>query len=61
MMNGRLVGNVMLMLAYGAKSTDDGAEEMVRLVGEAMDQFSETTMSGAFLVDVFPIRKFSST
>ena len=48
------------MLTYGAKPTDDGAEGMVRLVNEAMDQFSETTMSGAFLVDVFPIRKYSS-
>lgn len=56
----RFVGNIVLMLTYGAKPTDDGAEGKVRLVNEAMDQFSETTISGAFLVDLFPIRKFLS-
>jgi len=29
---------------------------MVKLVGEAMDQFSETTVSNAFLVDAMPAR-----
>lgn len=57
-MEPRFAGNIVLMLTYGAKPTDDGAEGMVKLVDEAMDQFSETTMSGAFLVDVFPIRKY---
>lgn len=44
------------MLAYGYKSKDEDDDVMVRLVNEAMDQFSETTASNAFLVDVFPIR-----
>lgn len=56
----RFAGNIVLMLTYGAKPTDSGAEGMVNLVDEAMDQFSETTVSGAFLVDVFPIRKYSN-
>lgn len=50
-------GSIVLMLAYGIKPTDDGAEGMVKLVNEAMDQFSETSISGAFMVDIFPIRK----
>lgn len=46
----------MLTLAYGY-STDDEDDRMVNLVNEAMDQFSETTASNAFLVDVFPFRE----
>lgn len=60
-MSDRFAGNIVLMLTYGAKATDDGAEGMVRLVDEAMNQFSETTTSGAFLVDTFPMRKFPSS
>lgn len=43
------------MLAYGYKPLDGGHDELVQLVDEAMDQFSETTAANAFLVDVFPI------
>jgi hypothetical protein len=46
------------MLAYGTKPTDPGGENLVKLVDDAMDTFSETTKSNAFLVDVFPIRAY---
>ena len=46
----------MLTLAYGYKVVGDEDDQMVRLVDEAVDQFSETMASNAFLVDMFPIR-----
>lgn len=49
----------MLRLAYGYQSANEDDDAMVKLVNEAMDQFSETSASGAFLVDVFPVRKLS--
>jgi len=49
----RYAGAIVLQIAYGykAKEKDD---QLVKLVDEAMENFSETTASNAFLVDVFP-------
>ncbi|KAF9489406.1 cytochrome P450 [Pleurotus eryngii] len=49
----KFAGSIVLTLTYGykASSQEDG---LVKLVNEAMDQFSETTVTGAFMVDVFP-------
>ena len=44
------------MLAYGCKPTDPGGENLVKLVDDAMDGFSETTKANGFMVDIFPIR-----
>lgn len=52
-----LAGEIVLMLAYGYKSADGEDDKMVKLVDEAMDQFSETTASHGFLVDAFPMCK----
>lgn len=54
----KFAGSIVLTLAYGYKAADDEDDRMVKLVDEAMDQFSETTASNAFLVDVFPILRY---
>ena len=43
------------MYGYTASDEDD---RIVKLVGEAMTQFSEMVRTNAFLVDVFPMREF---
>ena len=43
------------MYGYTASDEDD---RIVKLVGEAMVQFSEMVRTNAFLVDVFPMREF---
>ncbi|TFK43947.1 cytochrome P450 [Crucibulum laeve] len=53
----KFAGGIVLTLAYGYKAGDDD-DRMVRIVNEAMDQFSETTKSSAFLVDVFPTLRY---
>lgn len=42
---------------YGYTAAD-GDDPLVKLVGEAMAQFSEMVVTNAFLVDVFPMREF---
>ena len=49
---------IVLSMAYGYKA-DGKDDELVKLVDEAIDQFSEVTAANAFLVDVFPIRSTS--
>ncbi|KAJ7250652.1 cytochrome P450 [Mycena rebaudengoi] len=50
-------GTVVLRLAYGYKPA--GREDrLMKLINEAMIQWSEMTASGAFAVDVFPILRF---
>ncbi|KAJ7626299.1 cytochrome P450 [Mycena polygramma] len=53
----RFAGAIVLNIAYGyqAKDRDD---PLVKLVDEAMDQFSEVTATNAFAVDIFPLLKF---
>ncbi|KAF8989705.1 cytochrome P450 [Cyathus striatus] len=53
----RFAGGIVLMLAYGYKPRSRG-DGLVKIVNEAMDQFSETTAAGAFLVDVFPSLRY---
>lgn len=48
------------MLTYGYKAQNK-ADTMVNLLNETMDQVAETSgATNTFLVDIFPIRKFSS-
>lgn len=49
-------GSIVLMLTYGYKSANEN-DPLVQIVNDAMHGFSETTESGTFAVDVFPIRK----
>ncbi|KAF5372558.1 hypothetical protein D9758_005187 [Tetrapyrgos nigripes] len=53
----RYAGALVLQVAFGykAKEKDD---HLVELVDEAMDNFSETTASNAFMVDVFPSMQY---
>ncbi|KAJ6561091.1 cytochrome P450 [Mycena vulgaris] len=51
----RFAGAIVLKIAYGYQA--DGP--LVKLVDEAMDQFSEMTAPNAFAVDAFPFRRFS--
>lgn len=53
----RFAGGLVLQLAYGYRASDPGGKELVKLVDDAMDGFSEATMPNAFLVDVFPVRQ----
>ncbi|THH13653.1 hypothetical protein EW146_g6595 [Bondarzewia mesenterica] len=53
----KLAGAIVLTLAYGYKATDED-DRLVNLVNEAMDQFSETTATNAFAVDIFPILRY---
>jgi hypothetical protein len=49
----------VLKLVYGYTTTDK-EDRLVRLVDESIRQFCEMVVTNAFLVDVFPIRKFHS-
>ncbi|ETW79487.1 cytochrome P450 monooxygenase 110 [Heterobasidion irregulare TC 32-1] len=51
----KFAGSIVLTLAYGYKAVGDEDDRMVRLVDEAVEPFSKTTASNAFLVDVFSI------
>lgn len=50
-------GSIVLMLVYGYKVVDEH-DPLVEVVNKAMDHFGETTQSGAFAVDTFPILRF---
>ncbi|RDX44656.1 cytochrome P450 [Lentinus brumalis] len=54
----RFAGGLVLQLAYGYRVSDPGGKELIKLVDDAMDGFSETTKTNAFLVDVFPILQY---
>ncbi|KAI0696993.1 cytochrome P450 [Cerioporus squamosus] len=54
----RLAGGLVLQLAYGNRASDPGGKELVKVVDDAMDGFSEMTKPNAFLVDVFPILRY---
>lgn len=53
----RLAGAIVLKITYGY-SAEPHDDPLVRLVDEAMDQFSETTGINAYMVDFFPILRF---
>ncbi|KAJ3485032.1 hypothetical protein NLI96_g5229 [Meripilus lineatus] len=56
----RTAGAIILKISYGY-TVKDGTDPLVDLVDHAMDQFSEFTRPGAFLVDVLPVlRHFPS-
>lgn len=54
----RFAGAIVLMITYGFNA--DKEPQLVRLVDEAMEQFSETTVPNAFAVDTFPFRECNS-
>ena len=51
--------SITLSMAYGYK-TKGQDDELVKVVDQAMTQFSEVGAPNAFLVDVLPIRRFFS-
>lgn len=53
----RMAGAVILQITYGYKVQTDN-DPMVRVVDNAMDQFSELVVPGAYLVDTLPILRF---
>ncbi|KAJ7496794.1 cytochrome P450 [Mycena latifolia] len=53
----RYAGAIVLEIAYGYHA-DDRDDPLVKLVDEAMDQFSEMTAPNAFAVDAFPFLRF---
>jgi tRNA G10 N-methylase Trm11 len=56
----RFAGNLVLKLVYGYTATDED-DHIVKLVDEAMDQFSEMVVTNAFLVDALPVRESHSS
>jgi hypothetical protein len=46
----------VLRLAYGY-NVKDNEDPMIKMVNEAMDQFSEMTTMGAYMVDIIPSRE----
>ncbi|KAF9464583.1 cytochrome P450 [Collybia nuda] len=54
----KFTGAIVLRLAYGYQTKNDDDDALVKLVNDAMDQFSETVTSGAFLVDIFPLLQY---
>ncbi|KAJ7596050.1 cytochrome P450 [Mycena floridula] len=50
-------GSIVLTVTYGY-STKGRDDKLVKLVDNAMEQFSETTAANAFMVDIFPILRF---
>ncbi|KAJ7460726.1 cytochrome P450 [Mycena latifolia] len=53
----RYAGAIVLKIAYGYEANEHD-DPLVKLVDEAMDQFSETTAPNAFAVDVFPFLRY---
>ena len=53
----RLAGSTILMLTYGYE-VQEGDDPLVNLVDRATEQFSDATVPGAFLVDVFPLLRY---
>ena len=52
----RLAGSIIVMIAYGYKSKGDD-DIIIKTVDKAMEEFAIVMSPGAFLADVFPIRR----
>ncbi|KAK7059719.1 cytochrome P450 [Favolaschia claudopus] len=53
----RFAGAIVLKIAYGYEARDHD-DPLVKLVDDAMDQFSELTGTNAFAVDTFPLLRY---
>ncbi|KAL4267769.1 cytochrome P450 family protein [Pleurotus pulmonarius] len=53
----RFAGGIVLKITYGY-SAEPQNDPLVKLVDEAMEQFSETIGANAYMVDIFPILRF---
>ncbi|KAF4844007.1 O-methylsterigmatocystin oxidoreductase [Colletotrichum siamense] len=51
----REAGSVILRVAYGYNPEPFKDDYLIDLAGEAMDQFAQAAVPGAFLVDIFPL------
>ena len=51
-------GAVILKITYGYSAETHGPDPFIDLAGKAMWVFSESTVPGKWLVDIFPFRKF---
>ncbi|EEA29076.1 hypothetical protein TMatcc_002549 [Talaromyces marneffei ATCC 18224] len=50
-------GSVILKIAYGYTTEQNGRDPLVELAGQAMDQFARAGVPGAWLVDMLPFLK----
>ncbi len=57
MHNGRTAGAIILKISHGY-TVNEGQDPIVNLVDVAVEQFSEMTRAGVFLVDVLPLLRF---
>lgn len=55
----REAGSVILKIAYGYTTEQNGRDPLVELAGQAMDQFARAGVPGAWLVDMLPFRTIS--
>jgi hypothetical protein len=53
-------GAIILKMIYGYTIEPHKQDPLVELAATALDQFSASTVPGAWLVDVIPAREFSS-
>ncbi|KAJ6623187.1 cytochrome P450 [Mycena sp. CBHHK59/15] len=53
----RFAGAIVLKIAYGYKAQDQD-DPLVRLVDDAMEQFSQMTVPNAYAVDTFPFLRY---
>ncbi|KAF5356610.1 hypothetical protein D9758_008240 [Tetrapyrgos nigripes] len=53
----KTAGAMVLHLTYGYKIKEEGTDPFVQLADHAMEQFSDITRPGAYMVDIFPFLK----
>ena len=53
----RTAGAIILMISYGYE-VKEGRDPLVDIATQGLDQFSQGSTPGAFLVDTFPIRLY---
>ncbi|KAK7439838.1 hypothetical protein VKT23_017410 [Stygiomarasmius scandens] len=57
----KTAGAMVLHLTYGYKIKEEGVDPFVQLADEAMEQFSDITRPGVYMVDIFPFLKHVPT
>lgn len=53
----RLAGAIILEIAYGYNANTDGSDPLIHLADEALDQLSQSSQAGVWLVDSLPFRE----
>ena len=54
-----MTGAIVLNISYGYEANEDG-DPLIYVAEEATEQAAEVARPGGFLVDVFPLRMYST-